>query len=258
MSKSRLPSAHAEPIDRWAVCVAVDDARLVAPLIGYHGVTACREGNRFWLQGKCLRDDERDGLARFTGGEKFRVLPDGQLVPWLARIPKGNLPDGPWSPAYDLWQPFLPTAAIPMGRSPRAKLRIVPDDRERACNLLLTTQARWTAFVKTCAQVRLAKWSFAASADGRVLVRGTPLPPVPGTLLVEQSGIAIEAGATWSPAVSSVVVREALQVPASSLGLLFADGRFEIVPGSEFVTATRTAVAVAATANQDSSRDEPS
>lgn len=253
------PRAKAFPtdsgaIEHWAIAVAVVDARLLAPLVGLNSVTACIAGEAFWVQGKCQRDEEREAVEEFVSGDKYHVLRDGQLIPWIARVPKGHLPAGPWVPVHQVWKPQFPTAAMAIAHAPRAKIAMVRDEHERPCNLLLTDHHRWTTFVKTCPQVRLAKWSFAASADGRVLIRGTPLPPVPGTRYVEQAGVAVEAGWWWSPDVSPHVVRRALSIPSGAIGLLSADGQLELVPGSEFVTATRTAVA--ATAHAVGGRDE--
>lgn len=235
-------------IEHWVIAVAVADARLVASVVGLNSVTTCVADGVLWVQGKCQRDEDREQIEEFVSGDKFHVLRDGQLIPWLARVPRGNLPKGPWEPVHQVWKPQLPTAAIAIAHAPRAKVAIVRDEQERSCNLLLTDQAQWTAFVKTCPQVRLAKWSFAANADGRVLIRGIPLPSIPGTRYVEQAAVAVEAGWWWSPPVSPHLMRRALSIASGAIGLLSADGELEIVPGSEFVTATRTAVTATARA----------
>jgi hypothetical protein len=245
-SQAKLFPTDSGKIERWAIAPPIADARLLARLVTFDSVTMCMADGTLWIQGKCQRDDEREIIEEFVSGDKYHVLPDGQLIPWIARVPKGYLPAGPWAAVHHLWKPQLPTAAMAIGKAPRAAITMVRDTHERPCNLLLTSQAHWTAFTKTCSQVRLAKWSFAASADGRILIRGTPLPPVPGTRYVEQAAVAVEAGSWWSPAVSPHVMRRALSIPSGAIGLLSADGQFELIPGQEFVTATRSAVAATA------------
>ena len=68
------------------------------------------------------------------------------------------------------------------------------------------------------------------------------LPPLPGQRWVEQEGIAVPAGWTWTPAVEAALVRQVFGLAAGDVALWHADGAWERIAGDEFVRATRAAV----------------
>ena len=77
--------------------------------------------------------------------------------------------------------------------------------------------------------------------DGRVVLRGKPLPPIPGKRLVEVEGIAVPCGFAWTPPVDAEVVREILGLLPGDLALLEADGTHERIESSAFVPGSRAA-----------------
>ena len=91
-------------------------------------------------------------------------------------------------------------------------------------------------------QVRLDRWRFAVAADGRVAVHGQPLPPLPGRRWVEQEGIAVPAGWTWTPAVEAALLRQVFGLAEGDVALWDVDGAWERIAADEFVRATRAAV----------------
>ena len=100
----------------------------------------------------------------------------------------------------------------------------------------------WSAYGATAPQVRLACWSFAANSTGLVLVRGTPLPPLPGTRFVETDGIAVPLGFAWSPAVPAAVLRRVFKLEKDDALLWTADGVRRRIAAGDWVRATRSAV----------------
>jgi hypothetical protein len=90
--------------------------------------------------------------------------------------------------------------------------------------------------------VRLEKLTFAASADGRILVRGTPLPPIAGTRYYARAGIAVPCGWGWPSWLTVELVRAALEIAPGTVALFSPAGTFEEIPADQFVHATRSAV----------------
>ena len=116
------------------------------------------------------------------------------------------------------------------------------DEQLRDPNLLIATQHAWTCFATAAPAVRLAPLSFAASSDGRVVVRGTPLPAMEGTFYVVTDQIAVPAGWRFEPPVAAAVLAAVLQLGERDLALLNNDGSYDLIPGEGFVQATRAAV----------------
>ena len=75
-----------------------------------------------------------------------------------------------------------------------------------------------------------------------MIVRGTPLPPLPGERWVECEGIATPAGWRWSPAVEAAIVRAVFGLQPGDLALWQTDGTWQRVRAAEFTAASRAAV----------------
>jgi hypothetical protein len=121
-------------------------------------------------------------------------------------------------------------------------LTLVRDPIVREPNMLITSLATWCHYAANAPLVRLQRWSFAVNDRGEALIRGLPLPPLAGRRFVEQDGVAVEAGWTWSPNVSAAVLRRKVQVTGGDLLLLHGEPlAVEVVPAAAFVKATRSA-----------------
>jgi hypothetical protein len=129
-----------------------------------------------------------------------------------------------------------------MTRLSAVPLRIVACGAGPEPVLLETALGVLAEYAAAAPQWRLERWSFAATAAGSVLVRGLPLPPLPGTAWVDCGGIAVPAGCAWTPAVEPAVVRQLLHLAAGELGLLRPDGRFDRISAEDWVRAGRSAI----------------
>jgi hypothetical protein len=108
-------------------------------------------------------------------------------------------------------------------------------------SLLITRWQHWHEYALTAPQVRLERLAMALADDGRVLLLGTPLPPLPGEQWVVRAGVAAPAGWIWSPAVDPAVIRELLELPPHDLALLHTGGNWELVAAGNLVRVTRSA-----------------
>ena len=225
----------------WAIRLSRTDAATLARLKGRHGLEVCLLEDTVWLRGTEI-DDDLEKRLRALPADRFEVLPDRQLVRSGCRVPKGYLPDGTWLALSDTVRVELGVPALAAECNDRVRLQLVRGGPARDANLLLTTIEAWTAYGERAPHVRLQQLAFAASDTGTVLVRGAPLPPLPGLRFVEDQGIAVPCGWTWSPAVDAEVVRGLLQLQTGDLALLHADGTWDRLRADDFVRATRSAV----------------
>jgi hypothetical protein len=121
-------------------------------------------------------------------------------------------------------------------------LRLERAHEERPATLLLTTLAAWSAYATSAPAARLRPLRFAVAADGRAIVVGAPLPPIPGRRFAERDGIAVPCGFAWDPPVEPAVLREVLQLDAGDLALLDESGACEHIESAHFARASRAAV----------------
>ena len=94
------------------------------------------------------------------------------------------------------------------------------------------------------------------SDSDEVLIRGQPLPPIPGQRLVEQAAglenrptgrveraaVAIPAGWRFDPTIDTESICQILSLNSGDLLVFGADSSMESIPESVFVRATRSAI----------------
>jgi len=248
------------------------DASALAGLRLTPGLEVAEDGDQLWLRfdGGRLAEAEHRALrqpSRTTGGGaalaatnppaavslakqfaalpavgRFECLPSGELLPLDQRVPVRRLPALAWQPIARWLQVTAPASAFP-GSPPRpVALKLVRSHVEQEPDMLTCGLDEFLAFSRQAAQVRLESLQFAARQDGRVQIRGRPLPPLPGRRFVMHRGIAVPAGFTWEPAVSVEVLARCFAVNGDTLVLWNEDGTITRLHGEQFVPATRSAV----------------
>jgi hypothetical protein len=235
----------------WALVLDAEHLAALAPLRRTEGIKATFITGQLWLRGETTSDSLAASLRRIPATERYEVLKDQALLAAGSLVPRGFLPQGPWQP-LEHWLPV--TAPVAMagecdGFEPTA-LRLVRDATLRQPNLLLTKLRAWTDYASSAAQFRLQFLSFAANQRGEALIRGVPLPPLPGRQLVETEDVIVEAGWTWYPAIEAAALRHKFDVSRGDL-LLIQPGPapeviIEVIPSGAFVKATRSAARLTA------------
>jgi hypothetical protein len=226
----------------WAICLERKDAASLAPLRLAAGVELAEGPGVLWLRGPQADESLTCNLRVLPASSRYEVLPGDVLRPIESRIPSERLPCLRWQPIAAWLQAELPVAAMPAIEPQPASLRLVRSSAERTPDVLSTRLEEWRRFGEQAAQVRLDRLSFAASAEGTVIVRGVPLPPLPGCRFVVHGGIAVPAGFTWYPEVSSDVLARRFGVMGEGLVLWYEDGAVTRLHTEQFVRATRSAI----------------
>jgi len=227
----------------WAACFARDEAAALAPLRLRTDVRACvTEGDgRIWLRGEATDDTLQDALRRLAPLGRFDVTEDGALVPRGNLLPTAQLPDATWMPLSDLLGVRREPASLVAQVHDRVELTLVRTDRERPATMLLTDLTAWSSYAHAAPSTRLHPLRFAASQT-HALIWGSPLPPLPGTRLYEQSGVSVPCGFTWSPAIDVASLRRALELEEDDVAVFAEDGSWQLLPTAAFVQARRSAV----------------
>jgi hypothetical protein len=209
------------------------------------GVQACRVSeSRLWVIGANLDDDLLLLLRGLSCDGRFRIGAGSTLTKFDEQTPSGVLPEGSWQPVSEFIQPELPVAGLSLARIPRVSVTLVRSSAPVEPQFLLASGEAALEWAASAPQIRLDCLSFAASDDGRVLFRGSPLPSIPGARLFERDRVLIPVGWTWSPFIEAKSLRTSLEASAEQLVLLNQDGGLEKIPESEFVAASRSAIRV--------------
>jgi hypothetical protein len=233
---------------RHAWTVPVEHLQPLGHLRHWRGVEVLSVPPRVWLRAIHMEAEHEDAVRRLPGAERYTILDDGQLVPAAGRVPCGHLPSGPWQPLADWLRVELPVCDDALALVAQHSIRLVRSVTEREPTWLRTSLAAWTAYAVTAPLVRLAKWTFVADRRGDVLIRGAPLPPLPGMRLVERDGIVVPVGWEWTPALAPDVLRQVFSLGKGDALLWTPDGESERIRADDHVQASRSAARFTASA----------
>jgi len=201
----------------WALCLARADACRLAPLRLAPGVEVGEVGDVVWLRGERAAAGLRRLLAALPARDRFVWVLPSALCRVGSRIPAYRLPEIRWEPLASWLRVTAPASALP-GRLPgTVRLALVESSEEAEPTMLETDPGALREFVRTAARLRMAGLQFAVSMEGRVLVRGRLLPPLPGRRWVGHGRVWVPAGYRWAPAVAVGVVEQVLRVAANEI-----------------------------------------
>lgn len=222
-------------IDRAAL-PALGACRLVP------GVEVAEVEGLLWLRGVDLPDADRLKFLALPDAVRFDIGPDGALRPEGHLLSAGVLPVAKWIALREAVPVELPVSAFSGTRLRPAALRCERSDVEAAPNAALLSWGDWSRYVVAAPRVRLDRWRFARDGGDRVLVCGTPLPPLPSAPYVERDGIALPAGWRLVPRVPSTAVARMLDLASGDVALFAPDGSWERLRGEDFAAASRAAI----------------
>ena len=207
------------------------------------GLQAAEAAGQLWLRGLPATGElpppvrGLPAVATYGLDAEGRLFADGQRTP-TARLPAGLA----WQPIAAFVPLELPTAALPAQGAPAYQVQLVPSTRAEAGVALLTTLAAWHAYAEAAPEIRLRNLLFAVAADARVLLLGTPLPPLPGQELWLHAGLLLPAGFDFAAPLIAPLLRQKLQTAADDVLLFAADGSWERLPATAILPVTRSAV----------------
>jgi hypothetical protein len=206
------------------------------------GLQAAEAAGQLWLRGLPATGELPLAVRALPAVQAYELDAQGRLFVAGQRTPTALLPALAWQPLAEFVPLEIPTAALPAQVAPRYQVRLVPSGRAQAGAALLTTLAAWQAYAEAAPESRLRPLRFAASAEGQVLVLGTPLPPLASQEYWQQGSLLLPAGFDFEAALLGPLLAQQLNAEADALLLFAADGSWERVPLAHLVPATRSAV----------------
>ncbi len=244
--------------DRWAVRLPGEDAAEFVVLRHRSDITVARQAEWVWFQGRFDVPNDcqtNQSLQHFLGGllnaDRYYLLADDQLIPFGKRVPADQLPHLDWAPLSRAIALQLPIAGLPGSPWLPIGVKLVqgasrfhgPNARPQLMTCRLEDFARWTG---QAAKIRLDRLQFACSADGTVVVKGDPLPPIVGQHFSLVGSVAIPLGWHWRPVVSARTLNETFHLPQGALAVWFEDNRWWEIADSELLPVSRSAVRASA------------
>lgn len=236
----------------WAAMVKRDDAPALASLWPRAAVEVCEVADEIWIRGEfATHESSPDLVARLRqllpGRPVFRLGEAGELTRPGQRIPCGRLPAGQWRPLREWLSLRLPWSESEE-KSSRTNLRLVRSGEETSTGVLSVSLSLWRNYAETAPRWRLESLAMAVDAAGQVLLRGEPLPPLPGTWWSERKGICVPSGWTWRPRLAPEVLRRAFALPEGDWAFLQPpqdpahDFTWRRVRETDWVRATRASI----------------
>ena len=226
----------------WALSLHRTQAKALAKLHNIPEVRVGEIGEVVWARGIGTESELEQILTRVPSSRFFEVVHHDRLRPRGRLLPTGRLPDVRWVPLGEWLFIDVPTPSSPGRIESLAELRLVSDYSRSGEELLVCTIDAFRKFVLESPLHRLRPLRFVVSdALSEVLVRGQPLPSIPGERFVLDAGIATPVGRAWAPGVGASVVRSWLGLREGTLAVWRADGGISEVTENDFVQPSRRA-----------------
>jgi hypothetical protein len=203
----------------WALELADREVAVAASLRTCTDVRAAVLTTKAWLCGTDTSAETTALLVRIPGAVLYHVDAAGRLRRAGRQLPEGTLPNAAWLPLHDLLPVQVPVVVANAGVAP-VRLELVVSTEERPVVALLLPWVVLCAWVEHAPAHRFDVLRIARAQDGRVLVLGSPLPPLRGTSLWQCGPALIPAGLALSPPVPVTWLERALGLSAGELVLV--------------------------------------
>ncbi|MDB6070414.1 MAG: hypothetical protein JWL81_1585 [Verrucomicrobiales bacterium] len=218
-----------------------DSAESLAPHRTRPGWELCYGVGVLWLR---IPDDSAslEAAASLPALARYQVDRLRRLIPFHATLPTGREPDGPWQALGEVLTVLPPPALFPGRMGGGFPVGLVRSSSLKEPAALLAPLSVLLGWAENAPRPRLRSLVFAAAPDGRVFVRGTPLPPVPGTAFYFQSNLALPCGWDFAPPLRADWVAQSLAVPVHSTVLLTPENGAVEISQESFVPLTLAAL----------------
>lgn len=247
----------------WVIQFASDQASAVAAFRHASGTQLLVEDAHVWLRGTAEQPDKDTRRKLAPDANHFR-LEGSHLILEGDRVPIQALPTGEWRGLGESIEFLLPVVERTMGVGGQLQVRLVReggagtpslarranknranDDHDVSPAMVLLPFGAFADYVEMAPEVRLRRWSFVVSARGDCLVRGEPLPPLPGVFFIERERVAVPVGYGWTPRVDAATLRERCGAAGDELLLWREDGALEVIDLLDFSRVSRAVVRAA-------------
>ena len=193
----------------------------------------------YWLR---VAADDEEIFPKLPLLGRWTADATGQLTREGHRVPEAVLPQEGWREVADLLPIVPPRRGAPGMPAPAVAFQLVPDDAGHAAGALICHFADFSCWASTALSVRIECLRFACCEDGRAMVVGSPLPPLPGAGFHRMGRLWLPCGWRLPDHVWPELLEEILGLGSNRMSLLHPDGSHEEVDQENLIPATRPAV----------------
>lgn len=226
----------------YVIILAEKDLEALGHIRCWPQARAAAHEGRIWLRGIFAKEQPAVKILQLPAQRTYRLDADNRLFPPGALTPERELPRLDWRPLSTFLPVDLPVSALPGKIQDQIMLKIVPATGAGKGAALLTEWPVWAAFVDTAPAIRLSRLRFAASADGKALVLGDVLPPLPGREYWMRDGVLLPGGYDFEFPVVAELVQKKYNPKNDALLLFDESGRMDSISKKHIVQTTRSAV----------------
>lgn len=231
----------------WIIQFAPDQAEAIAAFRHAAGAQCLVEDEHIWIRGAGEQID-KEARRKLAPDARHFSLAGTHLILEGHRVPLHELPAGNWQPLSSSLNFELSAVTSPSWSKDRqTPLTLVrqPYSADAAPTLLLAPFPLFADYIELAPEIRLKRWSFVVSASGECLVRGEPLPPLPGAFFIEREKVATPIGFTWSPPIDALALRTTAGASDDELLLWREDGSTHLIHLADFTRVSRSIVRAA-------------
>ncbi len=169
------------------------------------------------------------------------------LFPLGGATPVRRLPSLQWQLISDFIVPELPVSPLPGKLPGMISIQLQATENTEEGTALLTTLDRWKQNAETAPAARLKPLQFAVSANGDVLIWGTPLPSLPGREFYQSGNLLLPSGYSFEAPLIAQLIQQKHNGEKEHLFLFTPSGDIHTIALSSFVKATRSAIRLTTT-----------
>lgn len=196
-------------------------------------------GDEYWMRGL---PHESLLLAKLPVKELYRMDEQQRLFGFMNKTPHGVLKKMSWEPLQSFLTVEPPVSGFPASTDEPLHVRLAPAAGTTSPVALMTSLSEWKTYADSAPLIRLQRLRFAVCETGEVLVLGTPLPSLPGHTYYSQEHLLLPSGYDFDPVVAAQFIIPRLATGSDTIVLFHADGQWEKIAGSSFISATRSAI----------------
>jgi hypothetical protein len=223
------------------IVLAMADMSALGSIRTWPGLRVAIAGEDLWVRG-IPPDTTQIQLRKLPARHTFLADMQERLFLPGKHTPQDTLKKMSWEPIASFIKVELPVSAMPATPNSRHTVRLSPTKRAAEPFAIRTTLEHWKIYADTAPLIRLQRLSFAVCETGEVLVIGSPLPPIPGSVFTLQDNILLPAGYDFDPPAIGQFMSSLTGTESDTLVLFHTDGQWEKIAGTCFVRASRSAI----------------
>lgn len=182
-------------------------------------------------------------LAGLPALSRRRLEPDLKLYEADHRLPDGKLPEHlRWTKLRDWLKVQAPQSTLAGTLPERVAVRIIRGGDMREADTLLLPISEFAGYISSAPEVRISRWRFAVNDQGKVIVVGSPIPPLPGQRFVSENQVAWPLGWRLEPHLSTAVIARCAGLNRGDLLLWDIDQTIHLIRNEQWLPVTRAAV----------------